>query len=249
MKNYYAILGVEPTATQREIKKAYVPLALRHHPDLAPEAERDSARARYREIQTAYWILSDSRLRDRFDRKSGLRQQKGRVEELLDMTLAASRVAPSERLELEQLFSKAEVAFARGQAWEAAGILEKLVEKIPGEGNWQRLYAQAAARCGAYDRALRACEASLLVSPDAPESHWVRAEVLAESGDYAGAARACRHALELAPDHEPSKKLLEKVTALRVALFRQKVTLPLYVAAAVGLVALVAFLVWLHGRG
>lgn len=56
MENPYNILGVSPTATTEEIKKAYRSLAMRHHPDrnTGPGAE-----SRFNAIKTAYELLSD----------------------------------------------------------------------------------------------------------------------------------------------------------------------------------------------
>ena len=60
MENLYNILGVAPTATTEEIKKAYRSLAMRHHPDrnTAPGAE-----LRFNAIKTAYELLSDPKQR------------------------------------------------------------------------------------------------------------------------------------------------------------------------------------------
>jgi DnaJ family protein C protein 7 len=56
-KDYYKILGVEKTADEKEIKKAYRKLAIVHHPDKNPgDAE---AEARFKDISEAYENLSD----------------------------------------------------------------------------------------------------------------------------------------------------------------------------------------------
>ncbi len=56
MENPYNILGVSPTASTEEIKKAYRVLAMRHHPDRNPHS---SAAARFNAINEAYELLSD----------------------------------------------------------------------------------------------------------------------------------------------------------------------------------------------
>lgn len=63
--DYYEILGIEKTATQDEIKKAYRKLAMKLHPDTNKE-DPDAAR-KFAEAQEAYNILSDSQKRMKYD--------------------------------------------------------------------------------------------------------------------------------------------------------------------------------------
>ncbi|KAB2107617.1 hypothetical protein AG0111_0g4557 [Alternaria gaisen] len=63
---YYDALGVPPTATELEIKKAYRKLAIKLHPDKNPGDE--TAHAKFQEIGEAYQILSDDQLRAAYDK-------------------------------------------------------------------------------------------------------------------------------------------------------------------------------------
>ncbi|KAJ0416951.1 X-domain of DnaJ-containing-domain-containing protein [Aspergillus carlsbadensis] len=62
---YYDALGVPPTATELEIKKAYRKLAIVTHPDKNPGDE--TAHERFQEIGEAYQVLSNVDLRKRYD--------------------------------------------------------------------------------------------------------------------------------------------------------------------------------------
>ncbi|MFT3750269.1 MAG: DnaJ domain-containing protein [Agriterribacter sp.] len=65
-KNYYAVLGVAPNASQDDIKKKFRKLALLYHPD--KNAESEFALIRFREIQEAYETLSDAGKRIMYNR-------------------------------------------------------------------------------------------------------------------------------------------------------------------------------------
>jgi len=61
----YKILGVDKTATQDEIQKAYRKLAKKIHPDLNPGNKK--AEEQFKEVASAYTLLSDEAKRKQFD--------------------------------------------------------------------------------------------------------------------------------------------------------------------------------------
>lgn len=64
-KDFYAILGVEKTASESEIKNAYRKLALKYHPDRNP-GDHELAE-KFKEISVAYAVLSDPNKRRQYD--------------------------------------------------------------------------------------------------------------------------------------------------------------------------------------
>ena len=64
MENPYNILGVSPTASTEDIKKAYRALAMRHHPDRNPNS---NAEVRFNAIKKAYELLSDPQKRAEYN--------------------------------------------------------------------------------------------------------------------------------------------------------------------------------------
>ena len=63
-KDYYSALGLERTATEDEVRKAYRKLARKYHPDVSKEPD---AEARMRELNEAHDVLRDKEKRAAYD--------------------------------------------------------------------------------------------------------------------------------------------------------------------------------------
>ena len=65
-RDYYEVLGVQKNASEDEIKKAYRSLAKKYHPDMNPGDKE--AEVKFKEVNEAYAVLSDSDKRSKYDR-------------------------------------------------------------------------------------------------------------------------------------------------------------------------------------
>lgn len=94
-RDYYQTLGVSKTASQAEIKKAYRRLARKYHPDVNPDDP--NAEEKFKDINEAYQVLSDSEKREKYDRFGSQwkqYQQTGGRPEDFDWSQWASRGQP-----------------------------------------------------------------------------------------------------------------------------------------------------------
>jgi len=64
-KDYYAVLGVAPGASEKELSRAYKKLAKQHHPDA--NAGKPEAEERFKEVNAAYDVLGDAEKRKEYD--------------------------------------------------------------------------------------------------------------------------------------------------------------------------------------
>ena len=66
INNYYKTLGVDILASKDDIRKAYLILAKKYHPDRNPD-NKEEAEEKFKEITEAYETLYDDELRARYD--------------------------------------------------------------------------------------------------------------------------------------------------------------------------------------
>ena len=65
-RDYYEVLGIDKSADDDKIKKAYRQMAKKYHPDMNPgDAE---AEAKFKEVNEAYAVLSDADKKEQYDR-------------------------------------------------------------------------------------------------------------------------------------------------------------------------------------
>lgn len=64
-RDYYEVLGVDKSASEDEIKRAYKKMARKYHPDLNPDNKE--AEEKFKEVNEAYEVLSDADKKARYD--------------------------------------------------------------------------------------------------------------------------------------------------------------------------------------
>lgn len=65
-QDFYSVLGVDKSADEKEIKKAYRRLAMKYHPDKNPDDP--TAEEKFKEATLAYEVLTDAKKRSAYDR-------------------------------------------------------------------------------------------------------------------------------------------------------------------------------------
>jgi tetratricopeptide (TPR) repeat protein len=78
-KDYYKILGIEKTASTKDVKQAFRKLAMKYHPDKVrtdDEEEKKQMHEKYLDINAANEILSDPDKRARYDRGEDLEERR-----------------------------------------------------------------------------------------------------------------------------------------------------------------------------
>jgi len=109
MEDYYNILGVSPNATAGEIKRVYLKLAQKYHPDRHTNKEaKKEAHDFFSRVTAAYRTLSDEKLRAKYD--------ESRVKRSTDADEAKD-------IQAKNLFARALEHINNGEPWPAVNLL------------------------------------------------------------------------------------------------------------------------------
>ena len=116
MQNYYQILQVDKNASEEMIEKAYKLLAKKYHPDIQPEDKKDWAEEKFKQINEAYSVLSDTQKRIEYDKKFEIKDTEiyQKYEQLLEQNNLLKNQLEYLRIKLDGLNSSPTITGVKG---------------------------------------------------------------------------------------------------------------------------------------
>jgi curved DNA-binding protein CbpA len=183
MSDFYELLGVAPSASAAEIRRAYALLARQKHPDrFSDPAEKRRAEIALQDITTAFNTLLNPRSRQEYD---------------------ARRHQPTPRTPEElasDAFGRGQALLEGGQIEEAITLLQTAAHHAPGQAAYHAALGRALGRVPSLAReAVQALEKATQIEPRNPAAFAELAVVLARQGLRIRAQKAIETALRLAP--------------------------------------------------
>ncbi|CAK64532.1 unnamed protein product (macronuclear) [Paramecium tetraurelia] len=103
-KDYYKILKIPDTATQADIRIAYLKLASRYHPESQTKDE-----AKYSEVREAFQVLSDTSLKIEFDKQQ--QNSNGQENYEFKSSQQEQETTQKQEIEIQFLFKKGDTTF------------------------------------------------------------------------------------------------------------------------------------------
>jgi curved DNA-binding protein CbpA len=180
--DFYQLLGVAPTASSAEVRKAYARLAREKHPDRFPDpAQKKAAEVLFQELTTAFNTLSNERSRAEYDR-------------------SRERPEPTTPEEIARdAFERAGAALKEGQIEEAVMLLRRAVHHSPESAEYHAVLGRALARAGAAREATLSLQRATELAPDEVDIWVDLAIVWHRQGIPSRARKALESARRLAP--------------------------------------------------
>ena len=202
-KNYYELLGVNRTATEEEIKKAYFGLARKYHPDRFNQQVKDTSLINeiFNSLTGAYRILIDPQKRKEYDSQ---------------LTTGAQESADDQVKKAEIKYRQAKTLFNQGMYEEAIIFLEEALRLRRGKAEYFLLLALAESKLEAYKKKaehdfLQAIE----LQPWNAEAYLGLGVLYMNEGLKIKARKQLEKALEIDPDRQQAKALLAELDKKR----------------------------------
>jgi curved DNA-binding protein CbpA len=196
----YDTLGIEPDATEDEIRVAFRGLSRKHHPDRFMGEEREQAETRFQTITEAFNVLSRPESREKYDR------------ELAMMTPSSSPSRGQDPKELaKRLAAKGAEDVKAGRIQEALEVLKLAIDHDDENARYHYFFGFALARTNGRERdGLRHLERAVSLEPNNAAFKAEAAVVCMAVGLASRGTRLAQDALALDPTNQKASAVLEK---------------------------------------
>lgn len=196
-EDYYAILGVEEDSAPEDIRKAYLKLAKKLHPDRFPDDEqgKQAAQAEFRRVTQAHYVLGEPERRSEYDQ---LRQLARARNVLKNAEPGQQSAAPSAQ------------ADSQGQTTQQQAAAENINKK------WAEKHLARADdyyRRRNYHEAETAIKEAIRLVPKEPKFHNKLAEIYLARGWRTYAMTEVQAVLKLDPKDADARNLEAKIKA------------------------------------
>lgn len=197
--SYYEALGVEPTASAEDIRRAFRKLAKTFHPDNFDGDARVRAEKRFQAITEAFNVLNRPDLRDKYDR---------------DAARSSSSAAGMDRKEIaRRLAAKGAQAFKNGKLADAGEQLRIALDHDPELARAHYFMGLTLGRVPGREReALRHLESATRLEPNNTVMKAEAASAYLASGMSSRAERLAQEVLSLDPTNSKAQTVLELVS-------------------------------------
>ena len=235
LKNHYEVLGVEPGCTDADVRKAYVALVKRYHPDSQRDRRledlHDILEAITIRVGEAWEVLGEARSRASYESKSGIvRRSLTATQRMPAPPLpvaapapppppppAAPEPEPGEYVAPEEILFRARRLLAQARYWDAIQVLEMALPGMEPRSQQHRgrlLLARAYSKNPNWlRRAEEMLQELMREDPTSADVHYELGLLYKTGGFSARAQGMFRRAVELRPGHKEASAELGILTS------------------------------------
>lgn len=203
-KNHYEILGVSEETDLRMVRRAYLKLVKRFHPDLHTHKGLEGAKEDLEEIfvraNKAYEVLSDEARRKEYDLdRFGLKESEKEKEQQSQASRASEQ------------FVRGKAELEKGNFWGAEELFKWAVRLDPTRGSYYYFLATAQSRIPKrLHEAEEHIQKAIEIEPSRPDYHVLLGQIYLKGGLKARAVKKFMEALNWNPSHPGALKGLEE---------------------------------------
>ncbi|MBI5378660.1 MAG: DnaJ domain-containing protein [Nitrospirae bacterium] len=208
-QDHYVTLGVKPSTSAKEIRRAYLRLAKSYHPDRYQHAASEIkllAGEIFTAIAAAYHVLNDRAKRKSYDVARTSRSGE------------EDRGAAYSTRQAQEQFLRGKDEFQKGNYWGAEEFFKWAARMNPDNAVYQASLARAQSQIpGRLHQAEEACRKAIALEPTNAEHHVLMGKIYGKAGLHSRAVTQFQEALNWEPEHPAALKELEALGAKKAS--------------------------------